>query len=265
MKKNESNFKKALNELLGSGSDETAETQREPETDYPQTNKTDTRTDEPQDHQTSEYNNAEEYAAKEEYDAKEPAPDAPVSEIPVSGEQLPGETGSAAKPPILSQGNSDISIPRPVPEKPVYEAVITPDVIINGNIIAGSNLKILGKVFGNVDCEGTIVLSGNIEGDVSAEKLRFMAGDIQGNVSVRQDITAEKGTHVKGDVAAQSAVFSGDMRGELIVRENLELRETSSVFGNIKARGIAIYNGSRIKGMLDIGGEIEEMRTENES
>lgn len=264
MKKNESNFKKALNELLGSGSDEAAETQKEPETDYLQTDKTDAQTEESLDNQTSEKYGAEEYAA-EEYGAKEPAPDQSVPETPVLEEQLPEETGSAAKPPVLSQGNSDISVPRPLPEKPVYEAVITPDVIINGNIIAGSNLKILGKVFGNVDCEGTIVLSGNIEGDVSAEKLRFMAGDIQGNVSVRQDITAEKGTHVKGDVAAQSAVFSGDMRGELIVRENLELRETSSVFGNIKARGIAIYNGSRIKGMLDIGGEVEEMRTENES
>lgn len=215
MKKNESNFKKALNELLGNGSEEAAETQKDPETDYPQTDETGMQTVESQDNQISEKYNTEDHSA-EEYNAKEPVSDASVSETPVSEEQLPEETGSVAKPPVLSQGNSDnsdISVPRPTPEKPVYEAVITPDVIINGNIIAGSNLKILGKVFGNVDCEGTIVLSGNIEGDVSAEKLRFMAGDIQGNVSVRQDITAEKGTHVKGDVAAQSAVFSGDMRG----------------------------------------------------
>ena len=82
--------------------------------------------------------------------------------------------------------------------------MITPDVIINGNIIAGSNLKILGKVFGNVDCEGTIVLSGSIEGDVSAEKLRFMKGGIQGNVSVKRDITAEKGTRIKGAMIDKS-------------------------------------------------------------
>ena len=259
MKKNESNFKKALNELLGSGSEETSETQREPETDYRQT-------EESQEDQISEEHNMEEEHTPEAYDTEEPAAAEPVPEEPVSDSQLPEETASAAEPPVLSERNSDISAPCPaVPEKPVYEAVITPDVIINGNIIAGSNLKILGKVFGNVDCEGTIVLSGSIEGDVSAEKLRFLTVGIQGNVSVKRDITAEKGTRVKGDVNAQSAVLSGDMQSELIVRENLELRETSSVFGNIKAWGIAIYNGSRIKGMLDIGGEVEEMRTENES
>lgn len=59
-------------------------------------------------------------------------------------------------------------------------------------------------------------------------------------------------------------MFSGNVQGELIVHGNLELRETSSVFGNIKANGIAIFNGSRIRGMLDIGGEVEEMSTGNE-
>lgn len=108
------------------------------------------------------------------------------------------------------------------------------------------------------------MLSGNIEGDVSANRLRFMSGAIQGNVAVREDVAAEKGTKVKGDVNAKSAVFSGNIQGELVVRENLELRETSSVLGNIKANGIAIFNGARIRGMLDIGGEIEEMSIENE-
>ena len=54
------------------------------------------------------------------------------------------------------------------------------------------------------------------------------------------------------------------MQGEINIYENLELRETSSVFGNIKARGIAIHNGSKVKGMLDIGGDLEEVRAEDE-
>ena len=181
------------------------------------------------------------------------------SENPVSEEDF-----SASEPPVVYEKNSDISDSSSVIEKPVYETLITPDVIINGNIIAGSNLKILGQIYGNVECGGTILLSGNIEGDVSANRLRFMTGAIQGNVAVREDVAAEKGTKVKGDVNAKSAVFSGNIQGELVVRENLELRETSSVLGNIKANGIAIFNGARIRGMLDIGGEIEEMSIENE-
>lgn len=232
--KKDNNFKKALNELLKldeNESEETPDAQEETDSASEQTSSEDTSTSKPQDNQSLEPSSSEE---------------------------------SSSEPPVLYEGTPDIPASYSTVEKPVYEAVITPDVIINGNIIAGSNLKILGKVFGNVDCQGTIVLSGNIEGDVSANKLRFMTGGIQGNVSVKEDIAAEKGTHVRGDVSAKSAVFSGNMQGEINIYENLELRETSSVFGNIKARGIAIHNGSKVKGMLDIGGDLEEVRAEDE-
>lgn len=232
MKKKENNFRKALGELLNVDGGSTADA-------YEEQNETGTGFD-----RTDEISQA----------AGSGKSGAPVSE----------EDFSASEPPVLYEKNSNISDSRSVIEKPVYETLITPDVIINGNIIAESNLKILGKIYGNVECGGTIVLSGNIEGDVNANRLRFLAGGIQGNVTVREEIAAEKGTRVKGDINAQSAVFSGNVQGELIVHGNLELRETSSVFGNIKANGIAIFNGSRIRGMLDIGGEVEEMSTGNE-
>lgn len=235
MKKKENNLKKALSELLnveGGGSGEASENQNEAEMVSEGTEK-----------------NPAETGSRESRSSEES----------VSEESLP-----ASEPPVVYEKKSDISDPCPVIEKPVYETLITPDVIINGNIIAGSNLKILGQIYGNVECGGTIMLSGNIEGDVSANRLRFMAGGIQGNVMVREDIAAEKGTKVRGDVNAKSAVFSGNIQGELVVHGNLELRETSSVLGNIKANGIAIFNGARIRGMLDIGGEMEEMSTENE-
>lgn len=235
MKKKENNFKKALGELLnvdGGSSAESSENQSKTDMVSGQTDEEPVTT------------------GPEETD---------VSEVSASEKAL-----SDSEPLVVYEEKSDISDPCSVIEKPVYETLITPDVIINGNIIAGSNLKVLGKIYGNVECGGTVVLSGNIEGDVNANRLRFMAGGIQGNVTVKEDISAEKGTQVRGDVNARSAVFSGNVQGEMVVHGNLELRETSTVLGNIKANGIAIYNGSRIRGMLDIGGEVGEMSTENE-
>lgn len=200
MKKKENNLKKALSELLnveGGSSGEASENQNEAETVSGQT---------------------------EEDSAAAGLQGTGASEQPEPEEAVP-----ASEPPVVYEKNSDISDSCSVIEKPVYETLITPDVIINGNIIAGSNLKILGQIYGNVECGGTIMLSGKIEGDVSANRLRFMAGSIQGNVEVREDIAAEKGTRVRGDVNAKSAVFSGNIQGEMVVNGNLELRETSSV------------------------------------
>lgn len=244
--KKDNNLKKALNELLNldrNDSEQTVENQDEAENLSGQTEEEKAQMEQPQENPFSEM------PAMERTAAEEPARE---------------ESDSVTEPPVPYTGEPDVPKPYSRVEKPVYEAVITPDVIVNGDIIAGSNLKILGKVFGNVECEGSIVLSGSIEGDVSANRLRFMAGGIQGNVSVKENITAERGTRIKGDVNAGSAVLSGNVQGELNVHDNLELRETSSVIGNIKALGIAIFNGSRIKGMLDVGGDLREMRAENE-
>lgn len=235
MKKKENNFKRALSELLNVDGDRSSEASENSSETEPVSDQTD-----------------ENLAATESQKTG-------FSETSASEEDF-----SASEPPILYEKNSNISDSCSVIEKPVYETLITPDVIINGNIIAGSNLKILGKIYGNVECGGTIMLSGNIEGDVSANRLRFMAGGIQGNITVKEDISAEKNTQVRGDVNARNAVFNGNVQGELIVHGNLELRETSTVIGNIKANGVAVFNGSKIRGMLDVGGEIEEMSTENE-
>lgn len=244
--KKDSNFKKALNELLSldkNDAEQASEGQKGAESISGQTDEEKAQTDQFQGYQFSEVPYTERSAAEE------------------SGRQ---DARPVSEPPIPYNGEPDAVKPYSRAEKPIYEAVITPDVVINGDIVAGSNLKMLGKVFGNVECEGAIVLSGSIEGDVKANKLRFMAGGIQGNVSVKDSITAERGTYIKGDVNAGSAVLSGKVHGELNVHENLELRETSSVVGNIKALGIAIFNGCRIKGVLDVGGDLKEMSADNE-
>lgn len=254
--KKDNNFKKALNELLNldkSDSNQVLKDQGEAESTSGQTDEENPPTGKSGEDPFSESSDTDKDAAKE-----------PGKEESGKEESVRQEPNFVSVPPVPYGGEPDVPKPYSRVEKPVYEAVITPDVVIKGDIIAGSNLKILGKVFGNVDCQGAVMLSGSVEGDVSAEKLRFMAGGIQGNVSVRENIMTEKGTRIKGDVSAGSAVLSGNVQGELNVHENLELRETSSVIGNIKALGIAIFNGSRIKGMMDVGGDLKEMRAENE-
>lgn len=251
MKKNKGNFKRAIDELLnsnGGSSDEMNEEEMEQEPDSD--------SDEIEEIQETE---SQKYYNSGRKNVRRPETTAFAGERTEERETFREE--DAMEEDIAIEEDTDDIYSAPEEETPVYEAVITPDVIINGNIIAGSNLKILGRIFGNVDCKGAIILSGNIEGDVSARNLQFMAGGIQGNVSIGEDITTDKGTQVRGDVSAQTAVLSGDMQGELLVRGDLELRSTSTVLGNIKARAISINSGSRIKGMLDVGGDPEEEET----
>lgn len=218
MKKSDSNFRKAMNELLNfdAGSDRTAQARSA---------------------QAAQTRGVQAGQGQEE-----------PQEEPVMRQQEE-EVASIAPPrPVM-----------PAFERPMGETVITSDVVIDGNIVSGSNLKIMGRVQGNVSCEGTLVLAGNVDGDIQAGSMKFQGGSINGNVVVRGDMTADKDTSVAGDIVAGSVVFSGSAEGNFSVQNNLELRETASVLGNIRANSIAMYTGSRVRGMLDIGGEAESL------
>uniref|UniRef100_UPI003FF047A6 bactofilin family protein n=1 Tax=Eisenbergiella tayi TaxID=1432052 RepID=UPI003FF047A6 len=224
VKKNEGNLKKAMNELLGiDGAEKRSEVQA---------------------------GGAEE---REEEAEPEREPDSPVSEEPEQRVQVPSAAGVDMASGRGTQVRAE-SFAMPVMDTPKMESVITSDVIIEGNVRSGSNLKILGEIVGDVACEGQITLTGNITGDVRASSLRFNSGNIQGNVTVVNDVTVEKQSHIKGDITAGSLIFNGSAEGNLMISQNMELRESSVVIGNVSADCVSMYNGARLKGLLDVGG-----------
>ena len=98
-------------------------------------------------------------------------------------------------------------------------SVIGVGLSIEGNIVAGVDLQILGKVVGDVRC-ATLLLGegGEVRGDIVAERVR-LAGRVQGSISTG-DLAVESTARVQGDVAyaririANGAVLHGRMRHE---------------------------------------------------
>lgn len=219
MKRNESNFKRAMNELLSFDPTESREDAAEREG----------QPDQAPDRQWSP-------AAEPEEAPEESAPERAAEEHTVPSAGFP--FGAALG-------------------EPKAEAVITSDVIIEGNVRSGSNLKIYGQIFGNVVCEGQINLAGNVMGDVQSAGLRFSEGRIEGNVMVTGDLSVEKQAGIKGDITAGNVVFNGKEEGNMMVSGSLELREASVVIGNVSAKCVSMYNGARLKGLLDVGEELE--------
>ena len=131
VKKNEGNLKKAMNELLGiAGAEKHSEVRAGVE-------------------------------EKKEGAEPEREPDSPVSEEPEQRLQVPSAAGVHMASGRGTQVRAE-NFAMPVMDTPKMESVITSDVIIEGNVRSGSNLKILGEIVGDVACEGQITLTGNI-------------------------------------------------------------------------------------------------------
>ncbi len=100
----------------------------------------------------------------------------------------------------------------------------------------------------NVIGKGT-VLEGNIEtfGNIRIE------GRINGNIKSKSKIALGMGSHVEGNVSAQNADVEGEVKGKVDVTELLVLKSTAVVHGDIITSKLVVEPGAMFNGTCKMG------------
>ena len=99
-------------------------------------------------------------------------------------------------------------------------SILDPNIEINGNIDVTANLVIHGKV--------------------------------NGNVTSTQTLNTAKGSKIKGNIIAKTAMISGEVHGDLEVSEKIVLGQTAHLVGNLKASILIIEEGAKFDGMSNM-------------
>lgn len=93
-----------------------------------------------------------------------------------------------------------------------------------------------------------------ITGEVSSHDDLAIAGTVHGLVSARgASVIVERTGRVEGDVSAARIVVHGVVRGSIAAARRIALAATCSVEGSLSADLIAIEEGARFNGHLDMG------------
>ena len=100
---------------------------------------------------------------------------------------------------------------------------------IKGNITTDNDIRIDGKVTGDITSLLRIVLSesGNIQGDIQCSNCDI-AGVVNGNITVAETLTIQSTARIQGNITAhklvieQGAVFSGHCKMKDISDEQAE-------------------------------------------
>lgn len=202
--KNQSNFKKAMNELLG------GEVQNAP------------------------------VSVKQDKQVKPVKPEA-VAEKKIMEPKMINPDAEKASEAI-------------VPEKVVVrdEAVIPADMVISGNISTKSNMKVMGSIVGDIECEGSILLLGSVRGNVKTANLTIQNGSLEGDAAVKENICIEMKSRIVGNVMAQNVYSDACIEGQIQAPGIVALKENALVHGDIIAGEISIVTGARVKGMVTI-------------
>ncbi|MFQ5446756.1 MAG: polymer-forming cytoskeletal protein [Saprospiraceae bacterium] len=102
--------------------------------------------------------------------------------------------------------------------------------------------------------ETCIIAAGTaIEGKFSSEENVRIDGKIKGEVKCSRRLVMGQSGRIEGNVLTEDATIMGTIEGELRVTGSLHLQSTAYVKGTIVARNMAVDEGARYMGDCRIG------------
>ncbi len=100
----------------------------------------------------------------------------------------------------------------------------------------------------------SILSSGvNIEGKLTSNGNVRIDGKITGDVSIKGNLTLGTSSAVNGEVKAKNVTVSGKVEGTLKVEDKLTLESTATVKGDIFAKALIIEEGAKFDGNSSMG------------
>jgi cytoskeletal protein CcmA (bactofilin family) len=107
----------------------------------------------------------------------------------------------------------------------------------------------------NVIGKGTI-LEGNIEtfGNIRIE------GKVRGNITSKSKVALGNGSHVDGNITAQNADIEGDVKGKIEIGEMLILKATAVIHGDILTGKLVVEPGASFNGTCKMGAVMKDLK-----
>lgn len=100
------------------------------------------------------------------------------------------------------------------------------------------------------------VLEGNIEtyGNIRIE------GKVIGNIKSKSKIALGNSSHVEGNIVAQNADLEGEVKGRIEISEMLILKATAVVHGDIITGKLVVEPGAVFNGTCKMGASIRDIK-----
>jgi cytoskeletal protein CcmA (bactofilin family) len=92
-----------------------------------------------------------------------------------------------------------------------------------------------------------------IKGEVSGSEDLVIEGNVEGKIELRDHILSIGSSgRVQAHITAKAIVVHGEVTGNLTAADKVEIRENGAVEGDIVAPRVAIADGARFRGSIDM-------------
>ncbi len=89
-----------------------------------------------------------------------------------------------------------------------------------------------------------------IVGDIVSDENIRLRGRVEGNVSTSGSVVIEPRASVRGDITAENLIVEGSIEGKAVVARKFELRPTGRMRGDIRAAIVAIAEEAFLQGKV---------------
>ena len=124
--------------------------------------------------------------------------------------------------------------------------------VIIGEIHAEEDLELQGSVKGKITAKGKIRAMGKVVGDLAGHDVELSGCQIQGNIVARGTLTVDNESMVIGDVTCKEFCLGGKIKGNVTTENEAKFLPRAILSGNVKAASIAMSQGAKIKGEINI-------------
>ena len=91
-----------------------------------------------------------------------------------------------------------------------------------------------------------------VDGDITGKTDLRIAGKVYGNISIDGELILEKYAIVEGDVKCGADILAGSIKGDVECKTKLILQDNSKIVGNVKAEQLIINEGAIFQGNCDM-------------
>jgi cytoskeletal protein CcmA (bactofilin family) len=91
-----------------------------------------------------------------------------------------------------------------------------------------------------------------VQGELLGDEDVLVEGRVEGKVLLAREFRVAPGGVVVADVHAGTVVIAGEVVGDVSATERVEILPSGSLEGNIRAPKVAVGDGARFKGSVDM-------------
>ena len=118
------------------------------------------------------------------------------------------------------------------------------------------------KAAEEISNSSTVISKGTtLEGNIETLGNVRIDGRIKGNIRSKAKVALGPSSHVDGNIASQNADMEGEVRGKIEISETLVLKATASVHGDITTGKLVVEPGAVFNGSCRMGAAIKDIKS----